>query len=161
MLRTILWKKAIESIPPKTFQTLENYAIYFDDKSKDTFHNMFIYHENRYIYVKSAQYKNGILYAKNGEVLSKENNKNYVLSFKHLRIQIYKNYGSKLSKEKIKKGIILNITNIFMTPFFIALGFFILSRFPMNSNSFYAFLAFFVIMHEAIITFIKTFMLKA
>ncbi|MGC9143434.1 LptF/LptG family permease [Hydrogenobaculum sp.] len=154
-------KRVIESIPPKTFEHIEGYAIYFDNKSKDSFQNMFLSENGRYIYMKKAYYKDGILYAKDGEVISQENSKDYVVDFKSLKIQIYKLTSSTLSKRIVKKDILFDVLNILLTPFFILLGFYFISNIKMSSGIFYTFLAFFIIIHEAIITVIKTFILKS
>ncbi|PMP91777.1 MAG: permease [Hydrogenobaculum sp.] len=154
-------KRVIESIPPKTFEHIEGYAIYFDNKSKDSFQNMFVSENGRYIYMKKAYYKDGILYAKDGEVISEENSKDYIVDFKSLKIQIYKLTSSTLSKRIVKKDILFDVLNILLTPFFILLGFYFISNIKMSSGIFYTFLAFFIIIHEAIITVIKTFILKS
>lgn len=153
-------KKAISSVPPKTFSTIQNYAMFFDNKKGDMFYNIFIHTKDRYIYSKEAYYKNGVLYVKNGEILSTENNKNYLLSFKSLEIQIYTLAKSTISENKVRIGIVFQIMNILLTPIFIGLGFVIISNINMKSNVFYIFLTFFVIIHEAIITLLKTLLLK-
>ncbi|HEK25203.1 MAG TPA: LptF/LptG family permease, partial [Hydrogenobaculum sp.] len=112
-------KRVIESIPPKTFEHIEGYAIYFDNKSKDSFQNMFLSENGRYIYMKKAYYKDGILYAKDGEVISQENSKDYVVDFKSLKIQLYKLTSYALSKRIVKKDILFDVLNILLTPFFI------------------------------------------
>lgn len=154
-------KRVIEAIPPKTFEHVGDYAVYFDNKSKDSFENMFVSQDGKYIYMKKAYYKDGILYAKDGEVVSEENSKDYVVDFKSLKIQIYKLTSSTISRKIVKKDILFDILNILLTPFFILLGFYFISNIKMSSGVFYTFLAFFIIIHEAIITVIKTFILKS
>lgn len=154
-------KKAIESIPPKTFTSIEDYSVFFDKKQQDTFFNIFIHSQNKYIYAKEAYYKNGVLKVRNGEILSNENGKNYVVSFNAFDIQLYKLTKNSLSNNKIKKDTIFEIINIVLSPIFVLMGFFIISKTDMSSNVFYMFLAFSVIFHEAITTLIKMFILKA
>ncbi len=154
-------KQMIESIPPKTFEHIEGYGVYFDSKSKDSFENMFISENGKYIYMKKASYKNGVLYAKDGEVFTEENAKNYIVDFKSLKIQIYKLNSSSISKSLVRKDIIFDILNILFTPVFIFIGFYLISHIRMSSGMFYTFLAFFIIIHEALVTVIKTFILKA
>jgi len=116
-------KRVIEAIPPKTFEHVGDYAVYFDNKSKDSFENMFVSQNGKYIYMKKAYYKDGILYAKDGEVVSEENSKDYVVDFKSLKIQIYKLTSSTISRKIVKKDILFDVLNILLTPFFILLGF--------------------------------------
>lgn len=154
-------KKVIESIPPKTFEHVQGYAVYFDNKSKDTFYNLFIAESGNYIYAKKAYYKDGILYAKDGEIFSKENSKDYTVAFKDFKIQLYNVGTLGLSESRHKKDIIFNVSNILLTPLFIILGFYFISNITMSTSGFYMFLAFFVIIHEALISVLKVFILKA
>ncbi len=154
-------KKAINSIPPKTFTNIEDYSVIFDSKQENKFFNIFIHSQNKYIYAKEASYKNGVLRVKDGEILSNENGKNYVISFNTFDIQLYKLTKNSLPKNKVQRDIIFEILNIVLTPIFVLVGFFIISNIDMNSNVFYMFLAFSVIFHEAIVTLMKMFILKA
>ncbi len=149
--------RLIENLPPKTFFRTGNVVIYAENKGRGGFRNLFFKSGNLTVLAREAVYEgNEVFTFYRGSLLTRESGKFLLTEFEKYRLDL-KEESQRIGyrKERVRRGIAMNLINSLTTVPMGALGFLITLRFISSYLRSYYLIAAGIVIHQLLMMLVK------